>query len=296
MLEEERDSQEKEALKGLQSLRNLQSQLFQLQEQSAQNIQQSRNSLIDFNRTINDYFFNLQQRIKEAQVETDRLLKQIFYQDIKSQLRRAIAQENFRYKQQIAQLEQQYAGEPEKLEALKRKAQELNQVNLESINQQFKDLGMTIRENALGEFQNFFGELVKDFDNVGNLFKKMLGNMANSIAETFAKRASRNIFDSIFGSTTVATGGGVFGAIGNIFAGLFKDGGTVPNYDEGGTVDRVVPTPISDRLQQLSTPIKNAFRRKGSGGRLAVFTPGEEILSIKTGEAGRYQGLKRLTP
>ena len=91
MLEEERDSQEKEALKGLQSLRNLQSQLFQLQEQSAQNLQQSRNNLIDFNRTINDYFFNLQQRIKEAQVETDRLIKQIFYQDIKSQLRRAIA-------------------------------------------------------------------------------------------------------------------------------------------------------------------------------------------------------------
>ena len=195
--------------------------------------------------------------------------------------------------EQIAQLEQQYAGEPEKLEKLKRKAQELNQVNLESINQQFKDLGMTIRENALGEFQNFFGELVKDFDDVGNLFLKMLGNIANSIAEAFAKRASRNIFDSIFGSTTVATGGGVFGAIGNIFAGLFKDGGTVPNYDEGGTVDRIVPTPISDRLQELSTPIRNAFRREGSGGRLAVFTPGEEILSIKTGEAGRYQALKR---
>ena len=26
---------------------------------------------------------------------------------------------------------------------------------------------------------------------------------------------------------------------------------------------------------------------------MAVFNPGEEILSIKTGEAGRYQGLKR---
>ncbi|MEO1006678.1 MAG: peptidoglycan DD-metalloendopeptidase family protein, partial [Cyanobacteria bacterium J06638_38] len=38
-----------------------------------------------------DYFFNLGQRIKEAQVETERLIKQIFYQDIKSQLKRAIA-------------------------------------------------------------------------------------------------------------------------------------------------------------------------------------------------------------
>ncbi|MDJ0900248.1 MAG: peptidoglycan DD-metalloendopeptidase family protein [Xenococcus sp. MO_188.B8] len=229
----------------------------------------------------------------------------------KIQRENAIAQENFRYKQQIAQLEQQYAGEPEKLAKLKQQAEALNQVNLESINYQFKDLGMTIRENALGEFQNFFGELVKDLDNVGDLFKKMLGNMANNIAEAFAKRASRNIFDAIFGTPTVAVNGGsIFGSIGNIFAGLFKYGGTVPNYDEGGTVldavahggnpqdraaslERVVPTPISDRLQELSAPIRNAFRREGSGGRLAVFTPGEEILSIKTGEAGRYQGLKR---
>ena len=65
------------------------------------------------------------------------------------------------------------------------------------------------------------------------------------------------------------------------------------NFDEGGTVERVVPTPISDRLREISAPISNAFRREGSGGRLAVFTPGEEILSIKTGEAGRYQSLKR---
>ena len=51
-------------------------------QQSAQNLQQSRNNLIDFNRTISDYFFNLQQKIKEAQIETDRLVKQIFHQDI----------------------------------------------------------------------------------------------------------------------------------------------------------------------------------------------------------------------
>ncbi len=177
---------------------------------------------------------------------------------------------------------------------LKRKAQELNQVNLESINHQFKDLGMTIRENALGEFQGFFGELVKDMNNFGDLFKKIIGNLASNISGAFAKQAANNIFSGIFGSpTTTATGGGIFGSIGKIFAGLFKYGGTIPNYDEGGTVDRVVPTPISDQLQQLSTPIKNAFRREGNGGRLAVFTPGEEILSIKTGEAGRYQTLKK---
>ena len=39
--------------------------------------------------------------------------------------------------------------------------------------------------------------------------------------------------------------------------------------------------------------LRGAFRREGSKGVLGVFTPGEEILSIKTGEAGRYQALKK---
>ena len=118
--------------------------------------------------------------------------------------------------------------------------------------------------------------MTRDINNVGDLFLKMMGNIAESIANLLARQAAARIFSFIFGSV-----------------GGFKDGGTVENYSEGGTVERVVPTPISDRLQELSTPIRNAFRREGSGGRLAVFTPGEEILSIKTGEAGRYQALKR---
>ncbi|MEM9271524.1 MAG: tape measure protein [Cyanobacteria bacterium P01_F01_bin.143] len=189
----------------------------------------------------------------------------------------AIAQEDLRYRQQIAQLENQYAGEPEKLEELKRKAEELNQISLLSIEQQFKDLGATIRDTALGEFQNFFSEMTRDIDNVGQLFLNMIENIARSIAQLFAKQAASKIFSLVFRS---AVGG-------------FRDGGTVENFEEGGTVERIVPTPISDRLREISAPIRNAFRREGSGGRLAVFTPGEEILSIKTGEAGRYQSLKR---
>ena len=189
----------------------------------------------------------------------------------------AISQEDLRYRQQIAQLEKQYAGEPEKLEELKRKAEELNQISLLSIEQQFKDLGNTIRDTALGEFQNFFSEMTRDIDNVGQLFLNMIGNIARSIAQLFAKQAASKIFSLVFRS---AVGG-------------FRDGGTVENFEEGGTVERIVPTPISDRLREISAPIRNAFRREGSGGRLAVFTPGEEILSIKTGEAGRYQTLKQ---
>ncbi|MGK7917299.1 MAG: peptidoglycan DD-metalloendopeptidase family protein [Prochloraceae cyanobacterium] len=188
----------------------------------------------------------------------------------------AIAQENLRYDQEISGLEQEYAVEPERLERLKQAALELSQINLASIDEQFKDLGGTIEDLALSEFQGFFSSLVSDIQNVGDLALKMIGNIAQSIAQMFAKRAASQIFGLIFKS-----------AVG------FRDGGTVENYEEGGTVKRVVPTPISDKLQQISAPIRNAFRREGSGGRLAVFTPGEEILSIKTGEAGRYQALKQ---
>ena len=88
---EDRDSQEQEALRALLNIRQNEAQIFQFREQLAQNIQQSRNDLRAMNRTVNDYFFNLQQKIKEAQIETERLVNQIFSQDIKGQLRRSIA-------------------------------------------------------------------------------------------------------------------------------------------------------------------------------------------------------------
>ncbi|WP_144053254.1 hypothetical protein [Xenococcus sp. PCC 7305] len=113
---------------------------------------------------------------------------------------------------------------------------------------------------------------------MGQLLLNMVGNFARSIANIFAKKAASSIFSVVF-KTAVSS---------------LSEGGTIENFEEGGTVEnRIVPTPISDKLQQISAPIRNAFRREGNGGRLAVFTPGEEVLSIKTGEAGRYQGLKR---
>ncbi|MGK7893900.1 MAG: hypothetical protein AB4372_09830 [Xenococcus sp. (in: cyanobacteria)] len=123
----------------------------------------------------------------------------------------------------------------------------------------------------------FFTELATDVKNIGDLALKIIGNINRSIGQLFAKQAASKIFGLIFKS-----------AVG------FRDGGTVENYEEEGTVsNRIVPTTISDKLQQISAPIHNAFNREGSAGRLAVFRPVEEILSIKTGEAGRYQRLKK---
>lgn len=90
MLEQERDGSEKEALSGAVAVRGWQTQLYQYQEQLAQSMQQSRSSMIDFNRTIQDYFFNLIQQIKEAQLEAKTLLSQILGSKIKNKLKAAL--------------------------------------------------------------------------------------------------------------------------------------------------------------------------------------------------------------
>lgn len=103
---------------------------------------------------------------------------------------------------------------------------------------------------------------------------------------------------------------GIFKFVGGLGLG-FKEGGTVPNFATGGTVDknytssrswgnpnrdalnRIVSPGLTSVFSKSSKPIRSAFSREGNKGVLAVFTPGEEILSLKTGEAQRYQALKR---
>ena len=73
------------------------------------------------------------------------------------------------------------------------------------------------------------------------------------------------------------------------------DGGTIANYDGGGKVDaknRAIPSKFSSLLKKGSSSVRAALSREGAKGVLAVFTPGEEVLSLKTGEAQRYQALK----
>ncbi|MEO0836866.1 MAG: peptidoglycan DD-metalloendopeptidase family protein, partial [Cyanobacteria bacterium J06642_3] len=82
---------DRDAAEGLLKQLRDETKIAGLTEQLANTLQQNRNAVLDFNRTINDYFFRLTQQIKEAQLETDRLLSQIFYTDIKNRLRSAIA-------------------------------------------------------------------------------------------------------------------------------------------------------------------------------------------------------------
>ena len=91
LAEEERSQAQKDALSELKALRENRTKLGQYQEQLAQNIQANRNSLIDFNRTVSDYFFQINQQIKEAQIEVERIIDQIVNSQIKNQLQAALS-------------------------------------------------------------------------------------------------------------------------------------------------------------------------------------------------------------
>lgn len=253
----------------------------------------------------------------------------------------AVNSEMMRYKQQIQQLKQSYAGEPEKLAQLLKNAKELNQLNLDNIKLQFKSLGTQLQELSFNNLQGFFSNLFTIFNTGGerqqqilqaNLdyaqklneahdkFKRNPAELAqakNRLKElnnqkldgirnefnlfnrvvNFAKQAVSEFLKSFAQMMARRAAAGIFKSLGLGLGLGFKNGGTVPNFSQGGTIadkeSRIVPSPISSHLKSSSLPIRQAFNREGSKGVLAVFTPGEEILSLRTGEAQRYQALKQ---
>ncbi|MFZ9737742.1 MAG: tape measure protein [Prochlorotrichaceae cyanobacterium] len=203
----------------------------------------------------------------------------------------ALLQEQIRYEQEVLALRERYRDQPDVLGRMLDQAAQLNQVNLQNIDTQFKDLGETIAEVAEDALGQFFEDIFSGTKSAGEAFR----NLAQSILRYFAQMAARNLARGIFSKLGGAFGGFLGGGGGAAFtspAGWsgFAYGGTVPNYAEG---DRVVPDTIAEVMRSLVPGVDAGFRREGSRAALGIFTPGEEILSLKTGEAQRYQLLKR---
>jgi hypothetical protein len=69
--------------------------------------------------------------------------------------------------------------------------------------------------------------------------------------------------------------------------------GAVDNYRTGGGIKkRKVSDRITEILKKNAPGVKKAWQAEGKDAQLGVFHTGEELLSRKTGEAGRYQALK----
>jgi tape measure domain-containing protein len=203
----------------------------------------------------------------------------------------ALLQEQLRYEQEILDLRIRYVEQPDVLGDMLSKAERLNTLNLQNIDSQFKSLGETIAGVAEENLGQFFEDIFSGTKSAGEAFR----NLAQSILRYFAQIAARNLtrgifsrLGSIFGGAFGGGGVGAFTSPGG-WSG-FKYGGTVPNYAQGG---RVLPEFVSELLKEAVPGVKTAFIREGSKAALGVFTPGEEVLSLRTGEAQRYQLLKK---
>lgn len=180
--------------------------------------------------------------------------------------RSARLQEELRYRQQIAQIKQQYPDNPDTAQQLIDKATTLRDLNLGDIDRQFKDLGQTIEGVATDAFGGFFEDLMGGTRSIGDAFRGMALSILKSIGQIATQMAMKSLF-SFLGL------GGFGGGLGG-----FASGGTaIPNFAGGGLADAV------------------AKERRESGKQpfLAVLHRGEEVLSTITGEAQRYQLLKQ---
>lgn len=191
-----------------------------------------------------------------------------------------LLEQKLAFTEEMLALEEKYRDNPNGLEFARERVKKLNDEKLDKIKEEF-DL----------------------FNRVVATARNAVINLSKEIARLIVQQAAAKIISSVLGGVLGGIGGGVASSGGGATTSLNFDGGaaaftasrgiTVPNYKEGGTTgDRIVKKPISDRLKKISQPIRSAFNREGSKGVLGVFTPGEEILSIKTGEAPRYQALK----
>lgn len=191
----------------------------------------------------------------------------------------AFRAELLRYEQEIEAIRQRYTdpADEQTKDELIRNAGILLELNLEQIDQQFKDLGETIRDTVSGPFATFLEDTLTGTKSIGDAFL----DMAQSILKSLAQIAVRMAIGGLFRLFKIPIPG-------------FADGGTIPNFAEGDTVKsaKVANLTFGNAQGNPFKGIQEALTKEGPQGVLAVFTPGEEILSLRTGEAQRYQSLK----
>ena len=175
-------------------------------------------------------------------------------------------EEKLRYAQQINQIEEAQRDSPGMLAHLKNRARALNEQKLDGIRNQFNLFTSTL-----------------------NLAKNAIADFLKQLVSLAAQQAAAKFLGSILGNA-IAPGASAIGA-GNDFGGGAQVGAFFAA--QGATVgSRQLPEKTTKRLKQYSG-VRSAFAAEGSKARLGVFHVGEELLSRKTGEAGRYQALKR---
>jgi tape measure domain-containing protein len=266
----------------------------------------------------------------------------------------AIAQEKLRFERELIELEKQYKGDPKVLEEMSLAARELNAVNLQGINQQFKTLSQTVQDSfvsATGGFftnftTNFFdGKAERDraaleerlryaeevvalenqyreepgklahlknrarelneqklnnvtqefslFGRAVDIAKQALLEFIKQLAQMAAQQAASKAISAILNIASGGFGGGAKKAGINLGKGAGASAIKAFKADKGATVgDRKLSPGLTNWLRNNSPDVASAWAAEGADAHLGVFHSNEELLSRKTGEAGRYQALK----
>ncbi|BAY20821.1 hypothetical protein NIES2100_05650 [Calothrix sp. NIES-2100] len=171
----------------------------------------------------------------------------------------AVLQENLRYTQQLRELDAQIEQmkfnniDTSELETVKDSLNEIHNLNLENVNNQFKTFGQTVSDVA----------------------RNSVMSLSNSITDLIVKGGSlSDVFDNFFSSILSGfLNTGLNSLFGGIFGGLFYDGGIVkdkneteiPNYSNGG-------------VHKIQKAFNKEFSESGKKPMLAVVHQGELMI------------------
>lgn len=219
--------------------------------------------------------FEFEANALQKQIEARKIINETTRQTLEIEREIAIIKSQMAYTvdpQQLQYLEAELNNRQQLLATL----QQMQQINLENLNRQFKDFGTTLNEVTKNQFADFLTSVVMGTKTIGEAFR----DMALGIIAEIARISAQKLAAQLFGGGGGGSGGGFFSWLGGLFG--FAYGGTVPNLATGGNPDNLKKYPLDE-----------ALRREGPNAVLAVFTPGEEVLSLRTGEAQRYRSLKK---
>jgi hypothetical protein len=203
----------------------------------------------------------------------------------------AISKEDLRYQADKLQVneyaaQQQAEGSPlnaEQIQSMNDAIDYTNKLNLGNITAQFDDMARSIsdanlelRQIGQKETTDFLTGLLEGTKSFDDLWKQMIGN----IAEGMSRLIAQHFTDQLFGNSPGSQGGGILGGAFNFLGGLLGGGDKVSGFVDGG----LVPDHFGNiDYRQGNHPIAVALRKEGppSKATLIAATIGERVLSLK---------------
>lgn len=232
--------QEVERLKLLESETQYQLDLLSIQ----QKLQAEPEKLAERQRLLNEQLQENQRLIK-LDTESGQLNREKSTADLQSQLTQAqiekmnrlglepdsrplvvadqLAQEQMRFRQQTLDIRRNNPNK-EEADAQLAIAAQINQLNIERINSQFKSLGETLLDVGRNNLGTFFENVVGGTKTLSDAFKDMAKSILTTVSQMAAQLATVELF-KLFGLSTQGLSGSQLPGIGSLFGGLFGGGG-----------------------------------------------------------------------